>query len=116
MAIHIHDEAARCLLCVDAPCSKVCKKGDPARAIRAIRFGNEAQAYQWVAECADEDLRRAEEACIHYDRPVRIRDLAEAVIDAHEEKDTLLPNLSIDFCGIECENPFFLASSAICTN
>lgn len=116
MAIHIHDEAARCLLCVDAPCSKVCKKGDPARAIRAIRFGNEAQAYQWIAECAEEDLRRAEEACIHYDRPVRIRELAEVVIDAHEEKDTLLPNLSIDFCGIECENPFFLASSAICTN
>ncbi|MBQ2588345.1 MAG: tRNA-dihydrouridine synthase, partial [Prevotella sp.] len=26
------------------------------------------------------------------------------------------PNLAIDFCGIHCENPFFLASSAICTN
>ena len=27
-----------------------------------------------------------------------------------------LPNLAVDFCGIKCENPFFLASSAICTN
>lgn len=27
-----------------------------------------------------------------------------------------LPDLSTDFCGIRCENPFFLASSAICTN
>ena len=39
--IHLQEEAARCLFCLDAPCSKACKKGDPARAIRAIRFGNE---------------------------------------------------------------------------
>ncbi|MBR6078156.1 MAG: NAD-dependent dihydropyrimidine dehydrogenase subunit PreA [Paludibacteraceae bacterium] len=26
------------------------------------------------------------------------------------------PGLDIDFCGIHCENPFFLASSAVCTN
>ena len=30
--------------------------------------------------------------------------------------DALMPSLAIDFCGIHCENPFFLASSAICTN
>ena len=28
----------------------------------------------------------------------------------------LYPKLTIDFCGIRCENPFFLASSAVCTN
>jgi dihydropyrimidine dehydrogenase (NAD+) subunit PreA len=26
------------------------------------------------------------------------------------------PKLDISFCGIRCENPFFLASSAVCTN
>ena len=26
------------------------------------------------------------------------------------------PSLEIDFCGLHCENPFFLASSAVCTN
>ncbi len=26
------------------------------------------------------------------------------------------PSLAISFCGIACENPFFLASSAVCTN
>mgnify|MGYP002868723630 CR=1 FL=1 len=26
------------------------------------------------------------------------------------------PDLQITFCGIRCENPFFLASSAVCTN
>ena len=28
----------------------------------------------------------------------------------------MVPSLAIDFCGIHCENPFFLASSAVCTN
>ena len=54
--IHIHEEAARCLLCADAPCTKVCTNGDPARAIRAILFDNEALAEHWVAKCNDEEL------------------------------------------------------------
>ena len=47
--LHIEEEAARCLLCADAPCSKACKTGDPARAIRAIRFGNDSRLY-WPSE------------------------------------------------------------------
>ena len=111
--IHVREEAARCLLCEDAPCSKACKTGNPARAIRAIRFDNEMNAWQWVKDCSDADLERAEQACIHYDRPIRIREM----LSAREPKDNgVLPSLSIDFCGIHCESPFFLASSAICTN
>ena len=35
------EEAARCLLCHDAPCSKGCPAGtDPAKFIRSIRFRN----------------------------------------------------------------------------
>ena len=111
--IHVREEAARCLLCEDAPCTKACKTGNPARAIRAIRFDNEMNAWQWVKDCSDADLERAEQACIHYDRPIRIREM----LSAREPKDNgVLPSLSIDFCGIHCESPFFLASSAICTN
>ena len=113
--LHVEEEAARCLLCQDAPCSQVCKQGDPARAIRAIRFGNEKLSGRWVAECTDEDLEKAEKACIHYDRPIRIREIMRAV-----GRESVAPmqerSLEIDFCGIHCENPFFLASSAICTN
>ncbi len=112
--MHIQEEAARCLLCAEAPCSKACKNGDPARAIRAIRFGNEAIAGQWVENCNEAELQAAEEACIHYDRPIRIRELMAAVKGTKVQKD--LPSLAIDFCGIHCENPFFLASSAVCTN
>lgn len=114
--LHLAEEAARCLLCQDAPCTKACALGDPARAVRAIRFGNEHLANRWLCSCTDSDLERAEAACIHYDRPIRLRELAAALPkEVVAEADTK-PDLSIDFCGLHCENPFFLASSAICTN
>ena len=114
--IHIHEEAARCLLCENDPCTKACKKGDPARAIQAIRFDNEKNALRWLKDCSEADLLAAEKACIHYDQPLRIRELFKAVeVLGYEEPDTL-PDLGITFCGIPCESPFFLASSAVSTN
>ena len=112
---HIDEEAARCLLCVDAPCSQACQTGDPARAIRAVRFDNAKTARQWVAACSDADLDAAEQACIHYDRPIRIGEIIKHLPE-QTGVPAPLPSLEIDFCGIKCENPFFLASSAVCTN
>ena len=112
--MNLKEEAARCLFCLDAPCSKACKKGDPARALRAIRFDNEKLASRWLEGCTEEDLARAEAACIHYARPIRIREIA-GLLPA-SPKPGSVPSLAIDFCGIPCENPFFLASSAVCTN
>ena len=131
MKLNIYEEASRCLLCEDAPCTRACATGDPARAIRAIRFDNGKLAGKWVAECTDEDLETAEKACIHYDRPIRIREMVAPL--SSPEGDTMDSSLNsktieapsgavggtslaIDFCGIRCENPFFLASSAVCTN
>jgi len=113
MIMNILEEASRCLLCADAPCRKACKSGDPARAVRAIRFGNQAIARQWVKNCTEEDLAAAERACIHYDFPIRIRQMVK---ELPQVTPASLPGLEIDFCGIRCENPFFLASSAVCTN
>ena len=113
--LHIKEEVARCLLCEDAPCTKACIKGDPARAIRAIRFDNIKNAGRWIANCSDADLEHAEQACIHYDQPIRIRELLRSACQDCKLTDTN-PSLQITFCGIKCENPFFLASSAICTN
>ena len=109
-------EAERCLLCQDAPCTKACRKGDPARAIRAIRFDNAPVAARWLVDCEPEDLEAAEQACIHHDRPIRIKEMVQMLEQPVEEPGADLPSLSIDFCGIKCENPFFLASSAVCTN
>ena len=113
IVMHILEEASRCLLCADAPCNKACKGGDPAKAIRSIRFDNVANARKWVKDCTEEELEAAEKACIHYDFPIRIREMVKELPDAPEKP---LPSLEIDFCGIRCENPFFLASSAVCTN
>ena len=132
--LHLKEEAMRCLLCEDAPCTKACKTGDPARAIRAIRFDNEKNAWRWTVDCSEADLERAEQACIHYDRPIRIREMLAPSNLPREMAPSNLPQLgeaskhplqlegaggrplAIDFCGIHCENPFFLASSAVCTN
>ena len=113
--VNIYEEAGRCLLCQDAPCTKACLTGDPARAIRAIRFDNHKPALRWVKACSDEDLERAEQACIHHNGPIRIRQLMRS-ISADDVDDSRYPGLGITFCGIKCENPFFLASSAVCTN
>ena len=113
--INIYEEASRCLLCQDAPCTKACKTGDPARAIRAIHFDNHKPALRWVKDCSDADLERAEQACIHYNWPIRIKEMLRS-ISPDEVDDSHYPDLTIDFCGIKCENPFFLASSAVCTN
>ena len=115
----IQEEAARCLLCIDAPCSKACAKGlDPARGLRAVRFDNETEAGKWLtSDCASCDAP-CQEKCIHPDTPIRIRETS-AIINGSDVKpvnDKNLPDLSIKFCGIKCGNPFFLASSAICTN
>ena len=112
---NIYEEANRCLLCQDAPCTKACKTGDPARAIRAIRFDNHKPALKWVANCTDADLEAAEQACIHYNWPIRIKELIRS-INPDDVPSDCYPDLGIDFCGIHCENPFFLASSAVCTN
>ncbi len=113
--VNVYEEASRCLLCQDAPCTKVCKHGDPARAIRAIRFDNHKPALRWVKDCSDDDLERAEQACIHYNWPIRIKEMLRS-IHPDDVDDSAYPALDIDFCGIHCENPFFLASSAVCTN
>lgn len=117
------EEAARCLLCENAPCTAACAHGDPARMLRAIRFDNSLNAAKWIAPCTDADLEAAERACIHYDRPIRLREIAKSLPQAagdgqpgQEPNAEAKPSLEIEFCGMKCENPFFLASSAICTN
>ena len=113
--VNIYEEANRCLLCQDAPCTKACKTGDPARAIRAIRFDNHKPALRWIKDCSDSDLERAEQACIHYNWPIRIKEVVHS-ISKDDVDESSYPDLNITFCGIKCENPFFLASSAVCTN
>ncbi len=112
--LHLNEEAARCLLCENAPCgAKV------ARAIRALRFENLWTARELFNELTDAEISAAEQACIHYDRPIRVSELRKVLLETKGEAAEAkgdLPSLELNFCDMVCENPFFLASSAVCTN
>ena len=110
--LHLNEEVSRCLLCADAPCGQ-----QAARAIRALRFENLWTAAELLNRLNDEEIAAAEAACIHYDRPIRIAELKSQIVhDQLSKSEAPLPSLEINFCDMICENPFFLASSAICTN
>lgn len=90
------EEAARCLLCHDAPCSKGCPAGtNPAKFIRSIRFRNVKGAAETIREnnilggtcariCPYDNL--CEEACSRcgIDRPIEIGKLQRFAIEAEE--------------------------------
>jgi len=87
------EEARRCLLCVDAPCSKGCPAGtDPASFIRSIRFNNVKGAAETIRSnnilggtcariCPYDKL--CEEACSRcgIDKPIQIGRLQRFAIE-----------------------------------
>lgn len=87
------EEAARCLLCHDAPCSKGCPAGtNPAKFIRSIRFRNVKGAAETIREnnalggiCARVCPydRLCEEACSRcgIDKPIEIGKLQRYAIE-----------------------------------
>jgi dihydropyrimidine dehydrogenase (NAD+) subunit PreA len=132
------EEASRCLLCHDPPCGAACpqkRKGeevcDPAFFIRSVRFALDKHALESMAGC--KVCKRCERACIHYDYPVRILAVYDAVSRVKHRSATFslgmkneryyqagpkplaadMGALTIEFCGIKCENPFFLSSSIV---
>lgn len=113
----LNNESARCMLCSDAPCTAACTNSfDPARFVRAVRFENEAvgAGYIEAAKCAG-CSGECENACLHYESPVKIREMAEASLEAAApiKPEELTADLSMEFCGVKCENPFFLSSSVV---
>lgn len=117
----IREESAKCLLCHDAPCTSACPRGqDPARFVRALRFDRLSGSCVNMASCADcqaaNGIPPCEKACVHYDGTVRISSLVTAArADQSSERalDAGGTDLSITFCGVACENPFFLSSSVV---
>lgn len=116
------NEVNRCLLCVDAPCSKACLHNlAPDNRIRSLYFSN---PYGATADL-DNDLCSSckapcEKACILnlQNHPIAIARLMKEAFAlkreiefTHEE-----PNLSTSICGIPLENPFLLSSSSVSSN
>ena len=90
------EEAMRCILCHDAPCSAGCPAGtDPAKFIRSIRFGNVKGAAETIREnnilggcCAKlcPYDRMCEEACSRcgIDVPIQIGRLQRFAVEQEE--------------------------------
>ena len=112
----MREEAGACCLCSPAPCTAACPYGlDPARVIRAVRFENPKGAALDLPKalpcnaCRDKPCLPA---CVKGDitRGIAIDAVLKAVhADVRQPKS----DLSITFCGVKCENPFFLSSSIV---
>lgn len=102
------EEASRCLLCYDAPCSQSCPAGtDPAKFIRSLRFKNLKGAAETVrinnplAGCCAEVCpcgALCEEACSRtgIDRPIEIGKIQRFLVQTEREQNMV-------FLHKECE-------------
>lgn len=119
------NESDGCLLCHDAPCTKHCPHGqDPAGVLLAYRFDNAAGAFAKASGdvCASCELQTCQTHCVKskIDRPVDIQGFmmfaSAGAVKQNTETTSPEIDLGIDFCGVHCENPFFLSSSVVASN
>ena len=114
------EKGATAVLCEDAPCARVCRKGIPVdKIIRSINFNNPDRARYLLGDnpcvnCIDGDCINA---CNRrkVDFSVDISRIA-TYVSKLEYKEPVDVNISSDLCGVACENPFFLSSSVVGSN
>ena len=119
--ISLPEEVGGCLLCVDAPCSQACPYGlQVDKIIRSLRFENDLGAANRVPtelSCGSCDEKKCMAVCLKgkINRAVPIDTIMKeaASLKKTRAKDV---DLSISFCSIYCENPFFLSSSVVGSN
>ena len=110
--MNLKEETERCLLCYNAPCTISCNKNmDPAAMIRALRFENSNVGDYIDGKVCEICSAECEKNCIHYDTPIRIKEMATKLKGI--KYSAIKVDLSIDFLGVKCENPFFLSSSIV---
>ena len=111
------EESARCLLCHEPHCTKACPNGArPDKFIRSLRFDNLNGAKVYITGCENCEAP-CMTACTRgkIDRPVEIKQTAEYIASAAKDVKPEA-DLSMTFCGIKCENPFFLSSSVVASD
>ena len=116
-ALTLREEASACFLCADAPCTAACPCGvDAARAIRSARFenlGGAANHLPTPLPCDTCETRPCLAACLKTQtgRGVAVDTTLRLIAQNRTERSKA--SLAIKFCGIPCENPYFLSSSIV---
>ncbi len=119
--ISIKEDVSGCLLCHEAPCSKVCPNLlQVDNIIRSLRFENMAGAINKLPDelpCKNCETKPCKTACLKrkINEPVPIDRIMNVIAEESKVKEDEV-DLSIDFCGVHCENPFFLSSSVVGSN
>lgn len=119
--ISLLEEAGECLLCNEAPCTKACPyQLEIDKIIRSYRFENKDGAINKIPTelpCAKCEEKPCLSACLKgkINTPVPIDSMLEKM-STYEKTALKEVDLSIDFCGVTCENPFFLSSSVVGSN
>ncbi|WP_238907128.1 NAD-dependent dihydropyrimidine dehydrogenase subunit PreA [Clostridium sp. YIM B02506] len=119
--ISLREDVAGCLLCHEAPCRKACPHSvEVDSIILSLRFENKAGAVNKLPDVLPCDMcetKACKDACLKgkINDPVNIDRILKGISSEQkiEEKEV---DLSIDFCGVKCENPFFLSSSVVGSN
>lgn len=113
-------EISRCLLCVDAPCTKACPQNARIdKLLRSLFFENAAGVADMM-DTVDCTYCNApcEKACV-LKMPVQIREIvmqAERLPSLFPEKKIEDVDLTTDICGVRLENPFLLSSSVVASS
>ena len=109
--------ARNCLLCHNASCDSACPyKLQPSKFLRSIYFDNWINAGNFIDQkLCNKCNGQCEKNCIN-NKPNQIH-LWELIKNYKSTNiNTKSVDLSINFLNKKCENPFFLASSAVSTN
>ena len=116
-ALVLREQVGGCYLCDAAPCTAACPYGvDAARAIRSARFENLGGAALHLPDplpCLTCTQRPCLTACLKAKtgNGIAVDTVLKTVAEQRPEPPKA--DLSISFCGIPCENPFFLSSSIV---
>lgn len=127
----IREETSSCLICRTPPCSNACTFGiNCGSIIRSLRFDNISGARAAVLgnnACASCTTLVCQHNCTKdkMSHAVPIKEIICALQQMSEDDASLQygsvaqsdsQSLEVTFCGVKCENPFFLSSSVVASD